>query len=73
MTEKRPISKGITARNAALKQLIERHQDEFDQLLGDAREDAGLPRDAAEANRKQQIQKHLDRLRELGFDLGSAS
>lgn len=60
-------SKPMTVRNAAMKQLIANHQEEWEKLLGDAREQAGLPRDPDAAKRNARIVKLREELRKLGY------
>lgn len=62
------IQGGIGARNDAIKQLIENHQEEFEQLHGDARESRGLPRNPEEAKRLARIDTLREQLRKLGFE-----
>lgn len=59
LSEKRRagLSTPMLARHSALRRLIENHQDEFDQLLGDARVEAGLPRDPNEARAEAQAER----------------
>jgi hypothetical protein len=46
---------GVSSRNDAIKQLIENHQEEWIKLLGDARENNGLPRDPKRAAIERKI------------------
>jgi len=47
----------MQARTAAVRMLIEAHQEEFDRILGDCREAKGLPRDPDAAKREAKIAK----------------
>lgn len=52
MSEATPTNRAManaTARQEAIATLIERHQEEYDELHGDAREREGLPRYPASA------------------------
>ena len=57
---KKSQAQGQGARSAATQQLIANHPDEFAQLLGDAREQRGLPRDA----KQDKLQKRIKTLEE---------
>jgi hypothetical protein len=58
----------MKVRNVAVRALIAAHEDEYEQLLGDAREAAGLPRDPDSAKREEQIARLRDKLRALGYE-----
>lgn len=59
---------GNKARHAAVKVLIENHEDEFAKLLGDQREKLGLPREAAVQKPKSKLEQLREQLREAGID-----
>jgi len=59
-------------RAQAVTALIEAHQDEFDKILGDMREEAGLSRTAGGMSpeaKQARIDKHLAALRKLGIEV----
>ena len=66
-TDFKKQGKAMSARNTAVAELIKRHQDEYDKLLGDLREDLGLARDAAAEARQAKINRLLEQLEKLGY------
>lgn len=66
----------MLARNAALRRLIEAHQQEFDQYVGEARVERGLSRDPHEEKRAEQAEraqvrrtKQMDKLQDRFAEL----
>jgi len=47
----------LKARTIAVRQLIDNHQEEFAQLLGDSREAMGMPRNKDQAKLQEKISK----------------
>jgi hypothetical protein len=64
-----PMAMGIHARNAAIKQLIANHQDEFDKLHEQEREARGLAANPDEQRRIAKIERLKTQLRDLGVDI----
>jgi hypothetical protein len=59
----------MAARTSAVKQLIANHPDEFNTLLGDAREKAGLPRNAKQDALARKIKRLEDQLAKARAEL----
>lgn len=74
--ERDKAKKGIRARQDAIKTLIERHQDEFDELHAKNRVAAGLsPRSAGPSKEQleERIRKQRERLEKWEAELKQAS
>jgi hypothetical protein len=60
----------VSARNAAVKQLIANNQEEYNQLLAQAREQRGLPRNNQEAKLQKRIERLEAQLEQARAELG---
>lgn len=56
------LSASMRARTSAIRRLVENHRDEYDNLLGEARVENGLPRDATASNQQAKREKEMTRL-----------
>lgn len=58
------VAVGIKAQAIAVKRLKEKHQEEFDQIHGDVREEMGLERSTGRGamDQKEKIRKRIERL-----------
>jgi hypothetical protein len=65
---KASIRKANSARNAAVRELIEKHNEEYTEILGNHREAAGLPRRSGATSQKEKALKRLAALEDLGLD-----
>lgn len=57
---------GAQAQRQAVSKLMEAHQEEFDQILGDERESLGLPRESTPAKKPSRLDILRQQIRDAG-------
>jgi hypothetical protein len=66
MTDTTNIKLANTARNEAVRTLIEKHNEEYRGILAETRKAKGLPGDPDIAKKRKQVEKAAERLKALG-------